>query len=84
MSEHGWLAECQTCPTTTDPAYGHQVKVHQEFPIDNEQGAHLWALRHSSADLQAVHTVTISRFQRFDAHFTDIDPDVWKILTGQE
>lgn len=40
MSEHGWLAECQTCPTTTDP--------------------------------------------RFDAHFTDIDPDVWKILTGQE
>lgn len=84
MSERGWLAECQTCPTTTDPAYGHQVKVHKEFPADDELGAHLWALMHSSADLRAVHTVTVSRFQRFDVDLTDINPDVRKILTGQD
>lgn len=81
-SEQGWVAECQDCPTTTDPGYGHQIKVHQEFAPSNRVDADLWALVHS--DSHGGHVVEVGRFVRMPIQVTDINPEVMRALFGAD
>lgn len=82
-TQTGWVAECQTCPTTTGE-YGEPIKVHQEFPPDDEQAAHLWALMHSAADLNAWHQVIVKRFWRTEIEIVGIDREALRLLFGMD
>jgi hypothetical protein len=73
-----WRAECTQCPTTTDLDYGHEVPVHVEY-ID-EDNCYAWAYMHNDA---TKHAVRVSWTMHMDVDFKDIDPEVWKIMTGR-
>jgi hypothetical protein len=81
-TEQGWVAECQDCPTTTDPDYGHQVKVHQEFAPSNYDDAVRWAFLHASRS--GGHRVDIRRFARIPFEVTDMNPEVTRALFGSD
>ena len=78
----GWVAECQDCPTTVGVDYGELIKVHEEFPLDCYLQAELWAVEHARQNPE--HYVEVRRFTRLEAEFVNVNPDVMKLLFGDD
>lgn len=80
MSESGWKAECQDCPTTTDLDYGHQVHVGEEFTDGYAYlAANFWAAIHS---VVTGHEVRVNRFMRWTMVAEPISPEMWEVIFG--
>jgi hypothetical protein len=89
VSEQGWAAECDSCPTTVG-GYGEQVKVRREFVVaaaaDAQQyagaaaDAQQWASLHHDAN--PGHRVTVTCFTRMEFTLVNPNPDVMRALFG--
>ena len=80
MSENGWRAECQDCPTTLNTDWGHQEKVHEEFPTEQHVEAELWGVLHQEA--HPGHRVQVKAFCRWEVKADSVDPEIWRRLAG--
>lgn len=80
MSDSGmrWRAECEYCPTSTDPGYGHQVKVNHE--ADDEHSAYVWVSQHVRQNPD--HHPTVDPFIRAVLTLEYVDPAVMRALFG--